>query len=735
MNVRRLVGGAVLAAAATTSYGIACGPWFTEYRTVETIAPAHRDPFAEGNVGVVRPHFARRYLVQAYRRFSGQPPLPNLVAPARAAFDVNPPPTPEDLWLEWRTAIAGPAPRPGRDRNIGNYQSIDNCLDDAFVTALRTGKARLAQWGSSSAALRDWARAQDAVFANCSGGPLVLPEPAPSNADVLIRADRAYQTAAAYFYATQFDEAAKRFQAIAADATSPWRAYGRYLAGRALIRQGTLPEKPVLTTLTAAEAELRRVIADPAAAALHQSARGLVDFIAIRTRPLDRLNTLATALSSDRAVTNQQVIDYQRLMDRLVGDVTEYDYESIAAPHETTRATPVNDWVTVLQGTGSAAGERAVAQWTRTRDLPWLIAALWKAPADHVQSPALLTAAASVERSSPAFATVAFLRVQRLAARGALNEARALLATLPTAPEPGFEAETINLLAAQRMKLARSLDDFVRHAARTTVGEYDGMASSPPPKPFPMFDADAGVLFSQKLPLTSLVSAVRSAILPQRLRLRVATAAFVRALLLRRYDEARELAAIIRPMTPALRADLDRFMAATTVADRHVAGIRLLLRTPGLRASVIGEEDDQMPRSGEPARKFDHTFRRNHWCSFAPDGAERRLPGSHLLTLVYPEGVAFPAFLSAAEIAAVERELSALAALGPAPTYLAIEAVKWARARPKDLDAAEALAQAVEAGRWGCTDETTRAASRSAFQTLHRIFPGSEWARRTKYWY
>jgi hypothetical protein len=73
--------------------------------------------------------------------------------------------------------------------------------------------------------------------------------------------------------------------------------------------------------------------------------------------------------------------------------------------------------------------------------------------------------------------------------------------------------------------------------------------------------------------------------------------------------------------------------------------------------------------------------------------------------------------------------------MGPAPTYLAIEAVKWAKARPNDPDAAEALAHAVEAGRWGCTDATTRPASRSAFQTLHRLFPTSEWARRTKYWY
>ena len=91
--------------------------------------------------------------------------------------------------------------------------------------------------------MREWVRAQDAVFANCQGDPLVLPDPAPPSADPLARADRAYQTAAAYFYATRYDEAAKRFQAIAADTTSPWRPYGRYLAARALIRSGTIPEK------------------------------------------------------------------------------------------------------------------------------------------------------------------------------------------------------------------------------------------------------------------------------------------------------------------------------------------------------------------------------------------------------------------------------------------------------------------------------------------------------------
>jgi hypothetical protein len=740
MNLKRVAIAAVLAAAATTSYGLACGPWLTDYRTVETVTPPHREAFAKGNVGIVRPRFARRYLVQAYRRFSGQPPLPNLVGPLEPPDYAASPSPPRQVWLAWRRwTTAGALMRTGEwmdtDRRIGNYQTVRNCLDDAFVSAMRTGKARIAQWGGASAAASDWVKAQDAVFANCSGDLLVLPEPAPPGADALTRADRAYQTAAAYFYAMRFDEAAKRFQAIAADTTSPWRPYGRYLAARALIRQATIPDTPAKGGLAAAEAELRRVIEDPGAAALHGSARGLLDFIAARSRPLERLETIAASLSTGRAVTDQQIVDYQRLMDRLLGDTTEYEYQGIEARDGITRSGGLNDWVIVMQGTGAGAAERAVAQWTRTRGAPWLVAALWKLPADHAGAGPLLDAAAAIDRSSPAFATLAFLRVRLLAERGARDEARALLAGLPVTPEPGFEVETINLLAAERMKLAANLDELVHHATRTRVSEHDGVGSRPPAKPLPVFDDDAGVVFSQKLPLAMLVHAVREPTLPARLRLRVASAAFVRAVLLQRHDEARELAAIVRPMTPALGSDLDRFLGATTPANRHIAAVRLLLRTPGLRAGVWGLEDNQVPESGEPARKFDHMFRRNLWCSFAPDGPERRIPDSHLLSLIYPTGVPSPAFLSPAEIADVDRELTALAALGTAPAYLAEEAVKWAKARPRDQDAAEALAHAVEAGRWGCAEGSARASSRSAFQTLHRLFPKSEWARRTKYWY
>ena len=95
--------------------------------------------------------------------------------------------------------------------------------------------------GARSRETIDWLTAQAAVFQNCAAGPLVLPPPAVFETDARAKADRDYQTAAAYFYATQYDEAAGRFRAIASNASSPWRPSGRYMAARALIRSVTVP--------------------------------------------------------------------------------------------------------------------------------------------------------------------------------------------------------------------------------------------------------------------------------------------------------------------------------------------------------------------------------------------------------------------------------------------------------------------------------------------------------------
>jgi hypothetical protein len=115
-----------------------------------------------------------------------------------------------------------------------------------------------------------------------------------------------------------------------------------------------------------------------------------------------------------------------------------------------------------------------------------------------------------------------------------------------------------------------------------------------------------------------------------------------------------------------------------------------------------------------------------------------RSPSAPWVEWLYPNRlVPYPAFLADTERAAVEREVNALVALGPARNYLAAEAIEWARAKPTDINAAEALARIVHGWRRSCADAgpSNWELSREAFQTLHRHFPRTEWAKRTKYWY
>ena len=712
---------------------LACGPYISEVLPVETVRPADLTAYNErGELGVVRPQFARRYLVQAYRRMTGREALP---AVGRFGPEIDENATDaRKQWSEAHARFAGVAPPPIQtERNIGDYQWITNCLGNAFASAAQTLNERAARYGAGSSQVREWIEAQDRVFQNCREENLALPDPPSASADSTARADRQYQMASAYFYAMRYDEAVQRFRAIAADQTSPWQHYGRYLAGRARLRQATTAKELDRARLAEAETELQLVLKDASARSLHASTRGLLDRIALTAAPADRLRLLSAELGSAAAPTDQALTDYERLMDAAVGDTTTYEYDKI--PNRAAlAATDMNDWILVMQGSGSAAGQRALTQWKQTSSVPWLAAALWKATPDSPEAPALLQAAERIERPSPAFYTIAFLRVRLLTLRGRNDEARTALAAL-SAPD----AETVNLLTALRFKLARSMDELLAAAPRLPVSNRDiGWTYIDERKltTDPIFDDDAGVVFNERLPLARLVEASKSGSLPARLRMRVASAAFVRALMLKRYEEARAIAPILGKLSPSVAADMRRYEAATGPDDSHLAGLRVLLRTPGLRAAVKGIEDDADQGEKELSRTFDHLFRRNWWCGFDKGEFDRSDATSQILRLAYHDGdVPYPAFLSAEEIAATKAEWAALTAVGTAPNYLAGESVKWARARPTDLNAAEALARAVEGTRWGCKDKATPAASRTAFQTLHKLFPKSEWAARTKYWY
>lgn len=554
--VGRLVVGILLANGVAAVIVWACGPDLTPIPTMGLLGPVDPRAFEAGELGVIRPRFRRAALARAYFVLTATRPVarPTPAAPVLSA----PAPYPPSEWAETRASVLGPPAASTRKPRLINYVTPVNCLEDAYATAMRSFRIREARYGAGSGALRDWVRAQDAVFANCDEEPLLLPEPAPAAADALTKADRAYQTAAAYFYALQYEEAERRFLAIGDDTTSPWRPYGRYLAARARLRSFTMAEfvgRPSPEALGEAEKQFEAVLADPVAAPVHASTRGLLGFVRLRVRPQDELRRLSAALAAGDPVPERVAEDFTYLLNRAVGDTVDFAYADVATMASLRDTHDLVDWVLAVQGMGPGARDRAIERWQATRSLPWLVAALWHLGEPHPVAAAVLEAAAQVPATSAGFATVAFLRVRLLLALGQHDAARGILARLPNAAGPGVSAETINLYRGERFMSARTLEELLVAAPRTSVPTHHG------PRGLDVFDEDAGVVFSERLPLDRLVEAAQSTRLPPRLRTRVATAAFTRAVALGRHDRARAVAPVLRALAPAVAADLDRLCA------------------------------------------------------------------------------------------------------------------------------------------------------------------------------
>jgi hypothetical protein len=724
----------------------ACGPSFPQ--AVFTFG-SHPDmplgSFAAGKLGVVLPSYARSYLVIAYRYLTGIPLDPaeqqavlalwsaRLIPPSS---DSNSPDNVAlDTWRAARQAVLGASPAPDIqvDKEIPGstyYVAYANCLPNAFRTAAQTLFQRITRFGPANPQVRDWLGAQDAVFVNCNDGA-AIPTAAAQTADPLGRVDRAYQIAAAHFYAGAFDTALGEFRAIAADAASPWRTLAPYLAARTLVRKATLGagEGEVDTkALAEADRQIGVILADPSLADVHPAALRLRGFVRFRSEPDARRSELAAELCRPkRGPELQQLLaDYTLLLDKLIDD-GEGEERAAPPPLPQDRAEDLTRWILLFQAGDGDAAERAVRAWRADGGLPWLVAAISKVEPAHPAVPDLLAAAANVERQSPGWATVNYQAIRLLVGRGDRDQARARLDGMLADGRSALPQGTVNLLLAQRLPLAGSLDAFARDLQRlpvaTSAGEaelpddVDGDVVTQGPKESrqPRMDENGARYVNRAIPLALRRRLVDNDGLTEPLRRELAITGWVRAIVAGDETEARAYAELAGARAPELRDALAAYLAAAP-ADRHFTAVYTLLRSPGLepftdwgvgRTTPLGEIDE---------------FRDNWWCRIGGTGAEQR----HMLAL---------AFLSDDERRIAQQQWLALQAVPTGPNYLAAETIVWAQAHPTDPRVPEALHLAVRATRYGCTDDETSQWSNKAFQLLHRRYPKSEWAAKTKYHY
>jgi len=729
----------------------ACGPFFTDAIFVYSKHPdMPLENFAAGKLGVLQVSWARSYLVAAYRNLAGTSFSADEAKGIKSLWDdrlSNSWESHDDDWIkkwnEARKQVPG-AGTPGAIKAYRNqekpheYESFLNCQQDAFENAETTLSERIKRFGADSAAVKDWVSAQDKVFANCGEGK-VIPEAAGPDSDALIRADRAYQIGAANFYATNFDEATKQFDAIAQDKSSPWRDKARYLAARSLLRQGSLADKEETGRPAMAEAETRlnAILKDSSAAASHHAATRLLNLVGLRLHPEEKLHEIAHTLVKKDASGDfkQAVWDYTILLDKFLGEDDDADAAAKKARPAGLTADELTDWVITFEDLSAAAAAHSLQQWEKSKALPWLVAAISKASGQQPGANALLGAAATVDHDSPAFPSLAYHSVRLLIESNRGSEARAALDKILTADRQRLSPSALNLFLAQRTTVAQNLEEFLQNAPRVPAGfsddsdgreipDEDSKDTTKGPRLF--FDLDGANAFNKAMPVALIRDAARSKTLAPNLRQDVTQAAFVRAALIDDHETANQAAVLLQEAYPQLKEFLSAYQRATTPDARRFAAAFLTLKFPGLRPYVSAG-------TGRTTALAEiDSYRDNYWC------AEPRMPENNPMgdeeDKAKTKPIAVPEFLEGSR-ALANTQFAALQALGAAPDYFCKTAIAWAEKNPTDPRAPEALHLAVRSTRYGCTDDQTGRLSKAAYDLLHSRYPNTTWAKNTKYWF
>ena len=249
-------------------------------------------------------------------------------------------------------------------------------------------------------------------------------------------------------------------------------------------------------------------------------------------------------------------------------------------------------------------------------------------------------------------------------------------------------------------------------------------------------------MFNTRFPLTILEQAAQSELIPPPIRKEIALAAWARAGLIDQPESQRRLIRLVKEQWPTLAADLDSLTAAVDPVERKRAFIYAVLRHPGIRPALRGST-----HRATPIERIDN-LRDNWWCGM--EGSldslksnreyqtlrdyQRRNPGKKLAAFSQASADV-PTFLSESETADAERQIQRLRTIETGPNYLSAQAIQWAKDAPNDPRVPEALHLAVRTTRYGCVDDETPGFSKAAFRLLHRRYPNSDWAKKTKYWY
>lgn len=701
--------------------------------------------FAAGQLGILESTYARSYLLAAHRYLSGAPLSKEEQEGIVALWDerINAsdyscnPNTAE--WIKLRATIPGASKVSEIDteRSVGkdSYEFYCNAQSSSFATAVDSLKKMIAKYSVGSKEVKEWLDAQDKVFSNCGSPrysekapPVAIPEALPAGSDPYLMKERNYQIAAANFYAQNFDQARKDFEAIAVDQDSRWNKTSGYLAVRAMIRKATLADKLDLTLLKEAGDRIKVLHADSSYSAFKEDLTDLANFIAARVEPAEHLKRLVK-----EKIDKQNVNEITKTLDRILepgGDESvEVSYEK--APKDL-KEIEVVDWILDFQSSDDASSAHAVERWKNTHSTPWLVAAIMGADSE---SPALkeLVAAARAEKSKEAQWTL-FYHANRLDIDSGKGDAvRTILDKMLSTPPTDIPAGALNKLKLQRLPLSRNLDELVKFGVQAplAVCSNGGTAEIPdeaqkieetgkPEVTTPQFTAELADVLANRLPVSMLRQIAANPKLPKDLKNNLAWTSWVRAVLIGDEAEAKLLGPIVKSLKPARAKFIDAYLSAATPEARKFAAVFLMLKYSSAEPNVTwGPLNDDEYGDGS-----------GWWWSDAPILKVEEPYDSET-----PIEKFDPAFLTAAQKAQVTQQLAKLKKVEAAPNYFAHVVLAYAKAHPADPRVPEALHLGVKATRYGVTNDATKVLSKQMYQVLHSKYKANVWTKQTPYYY
>lgn len=726
----------------------ACGPIFAvavfHYKRHPDLP---REKFIQGNLGVIQPTWARSYLILSYRHLSG------------AGLDASERDQVRDYykdrdtqwwdktgnnwparWMKARSRVPG-IPHPVIPELTAGQYAFDeatnsfelNCAEDAYRTAVYTLDNRIRRFGLRSTAVRDWTSAQNAVFANCGGLVKTIPPPAAAGLPALIQADRAYQIAAAHFYAANYAEARRRFAEIGRDPNSPWASISRYLVVRTILRTPGLPSSALVP-------EAQAILADPKLAAIHSITANLLDRHAVEQDDLTYFHLLGNLLSR-RGQGNglrDSLWNYNQLYDHFLGDadpnpVYDWDRSDKAADPAPFAANQLSQWIFHLQRSTPASPRAALALWQWTRSLPWLVAALTHATPQTAATPGLIEAASAVPESSPAYFTIAYHLNRLRIESGDKPAAREAIDRILTAPQ--LDASSASRFRDLRLLASPSLSDFLQLAVRRPLlitdtedeaqvpvsnlhwdYEWRREISSPHSPTQPRLTEDGANLMNRELPQRLFAEAALTTSLPPPVQREFLMAAFTRAALLGL--DAQPLATQLAAIDPKLAVYTQPYLDAATPGDRRFAAAFLLLHQPEAHPYVGAG----ISRDTAPGRL--DSYRDNWWC---PLETLQPAPAA-------PPTIS-PAFLSQPDATEAAAEHRALFKQPSSIDFLGGIVLAHVASQPDDPRLPEALHLVVRGARVSCSGPDSWKTTRAAFRLLHARFAKSSWAKKTQTWW